>query len=423
MLSSQSSFSRTMQLLMLSIVALGGMYARAELGPLQEAVKASLALSDERIALLQGPALAVPLLIGAIPLGLLIDCYSRKYILVVATLLNLLATATGGVAREFSLLLATRCAIGICAPATMIAAYSVIADIYSLNRRGRATSAVVIGAIAGTAGAFALGGELLATAGNGPDNWHRVMLWTACMLLMPLVLSMFLHEPARKERAFEVPSLHAVRKQFGQYWAPIGILLAGMSLVNLADGATLVWTAPTLSRTFGLSTGAVGAITGAAIFLSGIVGPLLGGPLTDFCQRSAGPRRTVLLLGVLALCSIPAGLFGAMSTIPLTVGTLILFLVLGNAIAVVVTALTISVIPNELRGVSMGLQWGGGALFGFGVAPIVVASLSRGLGGPAAIGDALAIVCATASLFGALVFICSRRMFWGGVQRELHAPC
>jgi len=412
-----------MQLLLLSVVALGGMYTRAELGPLQESVKASLALSDERIALLQGPALAVPLLICSIPLGLLIDRYSRKNILAVATLINLLATAIGGAAHEFSLLLATRCAIGICAPATMIAAYSVVADIYSLDRRGRATTAIVIGAIAGTAGAFALGGELLALAGKTPDSWHRVMLWTALMLLVPLALTMFLREPPRKERAFEMPSLRAVRKQFGQYWVPIAILLAGMSLVNLADGATLVWTAPTLSRTFGLTTGAVGTITGGAIFLSGVVGPLLGGPLTDFCQRSAGPRRTVVLLSVLALCSIPAGLFGAMSTVPLTVGALILFLVLGNAIAVTVTALTISVIPNELRGVSMGLQWGGGALFGFGIAPVIVASLSSGLGGPAAIGEALAIVCASASLLGALVFVFSRRMFWGAVQRELHASC
>lgn len=423
MSSSQLSSGRTIQLLLLSVVALGGMYTRAELGPLQESVKVSLALSDERIALLQGPALAIPLLICAIPLGLLIDRYSRKNILAVATLVNLLATAIGGATREFGLLLVTRCAIGICAPATMIAAYSVIADLYSMDRRGRATTAVVIGAIAGTAGAFALGGELLAAAGKTPDNWHHVMLWTACMLFGPLVLTMFLREPPRKERAFEVPSLRAVRKQFGQYWAPIAVLLAGMSLVNLADGATLVWTAPTLSRTFGLTTGAVGTITGAAIFLSGIVGPILGGPLTDFCQRSAGPRRTVLLLGVLALCSIPAGLFGAMSTIPLTVGALILFLVLGNAIAVTVTALTISVIPNELRGVSMGLQWGGGALFGFGIAPVVVAWLSSGLGGPGAIGEALAIVCASASLFGSLVFICSRRMFWGPVQREVHASC
>ena len=393
------------------------MYARAELGPLQESLKASMALSDQQIALLQGPALAFPLLIFAVPLGLFIDRYSRKRILMLATAIDILATIASGVTREFSVLFASRCAIGACAPMTTIAAYSLVSDMYRSDTRGRATTVIVLGAVAGTAAAFVIGGQLLSRSGE----WGLVMLWTACILVPALVATLFLRDIPRREQVVETPSLRSVRELFARHWAVVAVLVAGMALVGLADGAALVWTAPTLSRTFALSPARVGTLTGAAIFASGTLGPLLGGPLADLCQRSGGPRRAVLLVAVLASLSVPAGLFGALHDIYLSVSLLVLFLILGNAISVIVIALTISVLPNELRGVSMTIEWGTGAAFGFGVAPLAVAELSVKLGGAPYIGQALAIVCAIASLLGMVIFVFARGMFRGGLENDLGA--
>jgi len=396
---------------MLCVVAMAGMYVRAELSPLQESLKAALSLSDGQIAMLQGPALTIPLLIFAVPLGILVDRRARNHILLVATVIDVLVTVIGGMTNEFGVLLATRCAVGACAPVTTIAACSLISDWYRVDERGRAITVVVLGAIAGTAAAFAVGGKLLSISPGGMRDWHHVMLQTAGLMLPALLVSVFLREAPRRERAQKMPSIREMARELRHHSRVIVVLLVGLAMVNLADGATLVWTAPTLSRSFAMSPEKVGTIMGIAIFLSGIVGPLLGGPLTDLCQRSGGAHRAVELLTILAILSVPCSLFGAVTTVTLAICALVAFLTIGNMILVIVSTLTISVLPNELRGKTMTLQSGLAAVFGLGLAPIAVTLISGGLGGPASIGRALAIVCATSSLVGTLTFGCSRGMF------------
>ncbi len=72
---------RHMDMALLGLAVTAGTYARTLLGPLQEALGASLDLSDNQLALLQGPALALPLLVMSVPLGLLIDRRSRVRLL------------------------------------------------------------------------------------------------------------------------------------------------------------------------------------------------------------------------------------------------------------------------------------------------------------------------------------------------------
>src|SRR5262245_38698972 len=79
---------RILQLSLLTLAALAGSYARITLGPLQETMRLALGLSDNHMAVLQGPALALPMVIAAIPLGLLIDRYSRVRLLFVLTALS-----------------------------------------------------------------------------------------------------------------------------------------------------------------------------------------------------------------------------------------------------------------------------------------------------------------------------------------------
>ncbi len=55
---------RLLQVVVLASCAWAGMYSRAVLGPLQETVKSSLALSDNQMAVLQGTAMALPMVIG-----------------------------------------------------------------------------------------------------------------------------------------------------------------------------------------------------------------------------------------------------------------------------------------------------------------------------------------------------------------------
>jgi MFS family permease len=398
------------QLLLLTTAATAAAYARTTLGPLQETMRIALSLSDYHLALLQGPALALPLAAAAIPLGFAIDRSSRIHLILIATMLNLGAGLATALAPNFTVLFAARCAAGLATPAIFVAAYSLLSDWYPPAQRGRATTVVVVGQTAGASAAFALGGELLAMTA-GPDGWRWAALWMAAILVPVVFATLALREPARTGAAIDRPAARELWPELWRYRGVIATLLAGMAVVNLADGAVLVWAAPALARGFDLQPDRVGAIMAMALLAGGVLGPVAGGVLADLCQRSGGPRRTVLALGALVFLSVPTCFFSLM---PETVSASIalgLFLTMGTAISVTTTAVAIIAIPNELRGLSVSLKTATAVLFGLGLAPLTVSLLSEVMGGPAKVGESLSILCATTSLLGAVAFVFGRRHF------------
>src|SRR5882757_6868763 len=74
---------RTLQFILIVIGATIAAYSRFIVSPLQETIRQSMALNDNQIAFIQGPALALPMVLGAVPLGLLIDRHSRASLLMI----------------------------------------------------------------------------------------------------------------------------------------------------------------------------------------------------------------------------------------------------------------------------------------------------------------------------------------------------
>src|SRR5438552_1268855 len=119
---------RAFQMLLLTVAVLAATYARTALGPLQETMRIALSLSDNQIALLQGPAMALPVVIAAIPLGLVIDRHSRVRFLLILAVLDVVGGLCTALASNFQLLVAARCLIGLTLIATLTAAYSLLSD-------------------------------------------------------------------------------------------------------------------------------------------------------------------------------------------------------------------------------------------------------------------------------------------------------
>src|SRR6202795_205982 len=76
---------RMPQMALMIIIVSAASFAATAVNPLQETIRDALALTDNQIALLQGPALALPMIAAAVPLGLLIDRYSRVRLLLALT--------------------------------------------------------------------------------------------------------------------------------------------------------------------------------------------------------------------------------------------------------------------------------------------------------------------------------------------------
>jgi MFS family permease len=402
---------RGLQMLLLTLAASAGTFARTAIGPLQETMRSALALSDNQLALLQGPALAVPLVIAAVPLGLIIDRYSRVRLLLIFTGLNMIGNMLTAIAPNFASLFAARSLIGLTAFAVNPVVFSLLADLYVPSQRGRATMVIVTGQFVGMASAFALGGGLLAMFGSGRDGLRSTLVWLTVPLVLVTLALLQAREPARIDRAMKNPSIREAWPELWSYRAVIAPLLVGVVTIEIAIGAVFIWAAPALSRAFTVSPDRIGAIMGIGLILSGVLGPIVGGTLGDFCHRTGGPNRTLSVLSMLAILSVPAGLFALMPSVASAGVLLVIFAVLISAGCVMGTTLFTIVIPNELRGLCMAILTAACVLFGNGMAPLIVSLLSGAMGGPAMIGKALTAVAVVSSLLGAAMFAFGGRYF------------
>lgn len=322
------------QLSVLLCCVLAANYARTALGPLQEAMGRDLALSDNQVALLQGPALAIPVVVGAIPLGFVIDRYSRARLLLFLAALDVAGSLLTGLVSSVAALFAARALVGLAATATFTAVLSVVADLFPAHQRGRANTVVSIAQIAGMSAAFALGGALLERGHAESHAWRWAMAEMSGPLVATAALALALREPPRSE-------VLAVGRSRGGDWQELwdvrgvlGPLLAGVVAVETALGAALTWAAPALSRSLALSPGRVGVVMATALTVSGILGPILGGTLADYCHRRAGVHLTMTVVACLAMAAAAAAVFPVMLDLDVAGGLLILFLLLISAACV-----------------------------------------------------------------------------------------
>lgn len=396
------------QLLLLALAMAAGGYARTIVSPLQEAIRLALSLSDNEIALLQGPALGIPLAIAAIPLGFLIDRYSRARLLLGLTVLNLTGSFATALVTKFTLLFGARCLVGLAGYATVPVVLSLLADHYPPAQRGRATMVVSVGQVAGNSAAFALGGFLLGAAGSHAEGWRWAMVWLTTPLIAVTIFTMLLREPLRTDTSLQRPSVIESIVELWVFRSKLVPLLLGYLMVETAIGAVLVWSAPTFSRTYALSPTHIGAIMATALLVSGLLGPVVGGIVGDLSQRVGGPRLTGLALAAFAALASPAGIFPILDGAVSAGVFLVVFLTISLAIAVMGLALFTIVIPNELRGLCISLVVAINIMFAIGFAPVVVSLLSGAIGGISQIGVALALTCVTTSILASGCFAFAR---------------
>jgi MFS family permease len=406
--STKNLCARLVQLLAVMAAGSGATFAVATLGPLQESMRAALQLSDNEVSVLQGPILYLPSMVAAVPLGYLIDRFSRASLLSVFAALECLAVVLASRSTGLVGLVVARAVIGLLMSAIAMDASALVGSLVNAAWRGRAFMVLSFAQIAGMSAAFYLGGLLLAHEG---DQWRYVMLWMAAPLALVFLFTLIVREPARDRVARE--SNISIRVTARRAWTIRGViwpLAFGPVAVSVGYMASLVWASPILIRTAGLHADQVGAIMGTSLMVSALLGPLLGGFISDRIERLAGPRRMVSALIVMALLELPAGLFAIMPSVLLFEILLTLLSTIFFMKGILVTALSIAVFPNELRGLCFGIQ---NAIMGIfaSASPILVSVLSQHSAGPNGMGRALTMVCVATSALGVIAFAFSRGNF------------
>ena len=135
---------------------------RQIIGVLAIPIKAELGLSDTQLGLMGGLAFALFYTALGVPIALVADRTSRKWIITGALALWSLFTALCGATTSFAQLFLCRLGVGVGEAGGVAPAYSLIADVYPPERRGRAMALFSLGIPLGSALGVFFGGWVAA---------------------------------------------------------------------------------------------------------------------------------------------------------------------------------------------------------------------------------------------------------------------
>ena len=287
--------------------------------------------------------------------GYLGDRFPRKWLIAVGIFVWSLGTVLTGFARSFEELLAYRVLVGVGEASYATISPSLISDNFGPERRNNALTIFYVAIPVGAALGNIIGGQIAAHY-----TWRDAFIWAGAPgLLLALVLLPF-QEPARGEAEGLVkessakPKLADILKLFG-----IGkymLVVLGYTAYTFAVGAFGTWGPTFLVRVHNVAIDTAGTFFGLVLFVSGLLGTLIGGFAATAWQKrnKAGYAWT---LGLSVLLAVPVAFVAFLShqtmisMVCLAISMFLLFLCTGP-----VNTLIIETVPSNLRSSAMALS-------------------------------------------------------------------
>ena len=284
-------------------------------------IKAEFDLDDTQFGMLQGIAFGVFYILACVPIGRLVDRYSRTGVLALSLGLFSLFAMGSGLARNFTQLFLTRVGVGVGEASVTPAALSMLSDLFPPERLGRPVSGFLMSAPIGQGVAFIGGGTLLqwlttssflaSGAFQGLDPWQAAFIIVGApgLLLVPLFL--LLREPVRRGpgHSASLPVAEVVRVVRSRAPALVP-MFASFALVSLVSYAFFIWTPALFQRTYGWNPAQMGLGFGLILIVFGTSGVFFAGWMSD---RLARRGRLDAPLTVAAYGFVGCGVFGTLA--------------------------------------------------------------------------------------------------------------
>jgi MFS family permease len=354
---------------------------------LVEPIKRDLLLTDTQISLLQGFAFAVFYVLLGLPFGALVDRSNRRTILVVGVSLWSAMTIACGFASNFAELFVARAGVGIGEACLAPAAYSLIADYFRPASRGRAMGVYNIANYIGIGASLLIGGIVISLVGQASAATlpmvGEVASWKAVFFVVGapgLLVALWLFTVR------EIP-----RKQTGRVQGAGGVFAAffahlrqhpraylsvyTVSTMTAFVGLTFaVWGPSFFIRQLGVSPAQVGLHLGPVTAISGVLGSLCSGVLSDWLVRRGHPAGRFLVPLIwwpIAMIALPVIGMAGSEVVALAATAALTF---GSGIGLAsVPPMIQDITPNRLRGQATATHFIFSGLLGMGVAPTLIA--------------------------------------------------
>ena len=394
---------------------------------LVDPLRKELHITDVQISLLEGAAFSVCYLIVSIPIGLLVDQYSRKRLAIAGVLCWSIATAICGFTSDFRAMFLCRIFTGLGEAVLFPVTISTICDLAPPERRGLPLTFLLMGTSLGRGATVLIVGSILALAGASQlisTPWgSQIAPWRAAFIIcgaLGFVVSALLatiREPTRRLTRAQMSEPWDLRAKLAYIVKNARVLLPFMlclSVISVGNFGLAAWGPSLLIRHFGLSAPEVGAYLGPALIGASCLGALLGGYLSDRASSWGGPRARILLIAVSGLGLLPGAfaVFAPNATIAIVLITLSTASFLTTAAAH--STATQDLFPTPMRGTAASLVNTTVILVGSASGPLMIAVMTEHLfRDPAQVGYSMAAAIVPTVILGFILAIIARHALQG----------
>jgi MFS family permease len=345
-------------------------------------IKQSFHASDTQVSLLNGAAFGFVNGASLLVCGPLADRFNRRNLLIIGVAAWSLATIAAGLAQSFGMLLAARMALGVFQAVAVPVVYSMMADRFPPEVKGRAVAVVICGATAGGALSSFIGGGLLQVflahppptllfgLAMTPWQWVLVVCGLLSLCFTPVLLAVA--EPPRQgseghARPWAMPYVLRNRAAFFP-------LIGACCCLLIASYALGSWMPVLLFRNLQMRPVDVGLTLGLVTLASAAATATLGGYLSDvFNRRDPSVGRIKLLSFLMLLAGVMSFLLLATHYAALVMLGMAAMATGGTIAGALAATFLPELTPNEERGQISAIYELVGIVVGMGVAPTLVA--------------------------------------------------
>jgi MFS family permease len=403
---------------------------RTILSLLVEPLRRDLHLSDTEISLLQGLAFAIFYTTVGLPIAVWADRGSRRTIVAGGIFVWSMMTAACGLATTFWRLFAARLGVGIGEAALSPATYSLIADLFPENKRGRALGVFACGVNVGAGLALIIGGAVVSLAARigmvetpfgAFRSWQLVFVIVGLPGILIALLALSIDEPRRKQAAAPLHVKGTFRGFLLAHKGAIAAQFIGFSICGLAFTGVSAWAPTFLIRHYGFTAAQSGQSLGLAVLVVGTLGALAGGALSD---RWVHLKDGTLRIGLIAITmQTVTGIAGPLVSSP-AVAILcfsVVFFFGGFAYTAGAAAIQ-KVAPSRLRARMAALYLFVVSLIATALGPTSIALLTdRLFHNPADVGYSMSLVAGIVGPLGGAAFLLGLRPFARAISEQAPA--
>ena len=350
-------------------------------------IKEDMGLTDFEISFIQGWGFVLAYIIFSIPFGRIVDKVNRVRVLIGGIIIWSVATAACGFSKNSWQLVLSRSGVGAGEAALTPASWSIISDLFPVERRSFPMSIYLMGPYIGQGLSLLFGAQILRIYNEPVTLFESIIVqpWQIIFLIIAVpgvILGLFmfaLRDPVRKEVLVseKEESKDSIKEVFAYVIKNIGAympLLIGSAFIVVLLYGVQSWVPTFLHRIHGWEHTKIGDQYGLVALFAGSLGVISGPMVEKYLTKLNFNAATIIvcIITAVALTIIGPITFLSLSSDIVLIGIFITSFFITLPLALFATSLQ-NITPNQYRGVVSGLYVFTVNITGYGLGPMVVA--------------------------------------------------